>query len=409
MDIEDIFKELNEKFDEYHDEARQCLFDGISDILDTNSSGQDPSAHESRRDRLYSDECEFEWDPSPMHKDSESEDESISPNTKKKIARRKIESEPESEPESELDEPPSKKKSSAPELGMNSGEWTAVEKEAFDTSIEENGFTKLGKKDGSAKIVFDAVKTRSLTQIIQLSHRLQADVKRKHLQLGMNLNSGRWTTVEDEAFDMSIEENGFTKLGKKDGSAKKVFDAVKTRSLRQILQHFRDMNRMTGDEAMKAKDALFNDRSKCLAILQRQNLKLDNDGDDKRGCIIRTNKNGDYVNTRVYADEIWDEPKVEAQSFVRVGLHELACRLTNPWTVDMVCAHKCDKKNCCNPRHLDRVSGRVNNGEHVVRSNQPARKAAVLAIPHIGLPQTWRLIGEDNDLHCQPAGNDQLV
>ena len=90
MDIEDIFKELNEKFDEYHDEARQCLFDGIDDILDTNSSGQDPSAHESRRDRLYSDECEFEWDPSPMHKDSESEDESISPNTKKKIARRKI-------------------------------------------------------------------------------------------------------------------------------------------------------------------------------------------------------------------------------------------------------------------------------------------------------------------------------
>ena len=90
MDIEDIFKELNEKFDEYHDEARQCLFDGISDILDTNSSGQDPSAHESRRDRLYSDECEFEWDPSPMHKDSESEDESISPNTKKKKAKRKV-------------------------------------------------------------------------------------------------------------------------------------------------------------------------------------------------------------------------------------------------------------------------------------------------------------------------------
>jgi len=223
------------------------------------------------------------------------------------------------------------------------------------------------------------------------------------------MNSGEWTAVEKEAFDTSIEENGFTKLGIRDGSAKKVFDAVKTRSLRQILQHFCDMNRMTGDEAMKAKDALFNDRSKCLAILQRQNLKLDNDGDDKRGCIIRTSKNDDYVITRVYADEIWDEPKVEAQSFVLVGLHELACRLTNPWTVDMVCAHKCDKKNCCNPRHLDRVPGRVNTGKHVLRSNQPARKAAVLAIPHIGLPQTWRLIGEDNDLHCQPAGNDQLV
>ena len=48
----------------------------------------------------------------------------------------------------------------------NSGIWSTVEKEAFNTSIEENGFTKLTIKDGSGQIVADAVKTRSLKQAI---------------------------------------------------------------------------------------------------------------------------------------------------------------------------------------------------------------------------------------------------
>ena len=60
------------------------------------------------------------------------------------------------------------------------------------------------------------------------------------------------------------------------------------------------------------------------------------------------------------------------------------------------------KKHCFNPYHLDRFTGQVNNSEHVIKANQPAREAEVLAIAKIGPPQTWEL-DKDNELYCQPV------
>ena len=139
------------------------------------------------------------------------------------------------------------------------------------------------------------------------------------------------------------------------------------------------------------------------SVLKLQTLEIDED--NQNGCIISgTRNNLHYTMINVYEDEIYPN-KLTAipRMHVKVGMHELAGALTNKWTENMVMAYKCDKKYCVNPYHLERVTARVNNSDHVLKEKQPAREAEVLALAKIGLTHTWKLRGEDNDLYCQPV------